>query len=165
MNPILPTLVKVKLADDYPGDMNGAADFTARLIKKDAPNEAPRPLYVKSVDKDKKEVEIKFPGSMLGVYLIEIEGKGVGRIDKSLLELSAVSHVDTITPMTGSYLGGTLVTITGTNFSTEKTDNPVKVGSNWCDILTTEATKITCRVRATSAKAAGTGLASVFLRT
>ena len=67
--------------------------------------------------------------------------------------------------MTGSYLGGTLVTITGSNFSTEKTDNPVKIGSNWCDILTTEATKITCRVRATTASAAGTGPAAVFLRT
>ena len=165
VNPILPTLVKVKLPNAYPGDMNGASDFTARLLKKGAENEPPRPLYVKSVDKAKKEVEIKFPGAMLGVYLIEIEGKGVGRIGKTSLELSAVSQVDSITPMTGSYLGGTLVTITGTNFSKEKTDNPVKVGSNWCDVLTTEATKITCRVRETKATKAGTGLTSVFLRT
>ena len=151
VNPVLPTLIKVKLEDGYPGSMTKASDFTARLIKKDAPNEAPRPLYVKSVDAAKKEVEIKFPGSMAGVYLIDLNGKGVGRIDKTPLVLTAEVKVTKITPLTGSYLGGTVITITGTNFSTEKTDNPVKVGNYWCDIITTMATTITCRVRETLA--------------
>lgn len=77
---------------------------------------------------------------MAGVYLIDLNGKGVGRIDRTPLVLTAEVKVTNITPMKGSYLGGTLVTITGTNFSTTKTDNPVKVGKNWCDIITTEKT-------------------------
>lgn len=52
--------------------------------------------------------------------------------------------------MLGSIYGGTILTITGTNFGTAKTDNPVQisynggVGSTNCYVLTTEATKITC---------------------
>jgi len=48
--------------------------------------------------------------------------------------------------MTGSIYGGTVITITGTNFGTQKTDNPVQisynggVGSTNCFVLTTAAT-------------------------
>ena len=47
---------------------------------------------------DKKEFEIKFHGGMLDVYMIDIESKGVSSIDNKLVELSAVSQVDRITP-------------------------------------------------------------------
>lgn len=92
-------------------------------------------------------------------------GKDIGRIDRTPLLLTCESKVTNIAPLTGSYLGGTVVTITGTNFSTNKLDNPVKVGDYWCDVLTTMATKITCRVRATGLKAGKTGPVSTFLRT
>jgi hypothetical protein len=42
--------------------------------------------------------------------------------------------------------GGTLVTITGINFSTDPLDNPVKVGSNYCYVITSSPTQITCRI-------------------
>ena len=44
-----------------------------------------------------------------------------------------------VTPLTGSYLGGTLVTIDGVNFSTDPLDIPVKVGNSWCLVQTTNA--------------------------
>ena len=42
-----------------------------------------------------------------------------------------------------------MLTITGTNFSTEKLDQAVKVGENYCDIITATTTLLTCRIRAT----------------
>jgi len=42
-----------------------------------------------------------------------------------------------------------LLTITGTNFSTEKLDQAVKVGNHYCDILTATTTQLTCRIRST----------------
>ena len=41
--------------------------------------------------------------------------------------------------------GGTLVTITGENFSDDALDNPVKIGDSYCYVVTTSATVITCR--------------------
>jgi hypothetical protein len=144
--------------------MTSISNFSATLVKStDA--KVTRPLYVKAVDATAKTVSIKFPGADGGVYHIALIGEGVGRIDKTPLVLTCESKVTAIAPLTGSYLGGTVVTITGTNYSTNKLDNPVKVGNNWCDVLTTEATKITCRVRETRATATGSGPVSTFLRT
>jgi hypothetical protein len=39
--------------------------------------------------------------------------------------LDVSSKVSSVTPLVGSIHGGTMITITGTNFGTEKTDNPV----------------------------------------
>lgn len=59
------------------------------------------------------------------------------------------STVTDITPTQGSVLGGTVLTITGTNFSAEKTDQAVTVARTFCDILTVTTTQITCRIRKT----------------
>ena len=41
--------------------------------------------------------------------------------------------------------GGTLITITGENFSNEKLDNAVKIGQNYCNVITTSPSEITCK--------------------
>jgi hypothetical protein len=48
-----------------------------------------------------------------------------GVIDASSLSLDVNTEVTGISPSTGSIYGGKLITITGTNFGTEATDNPV----------------------------------------
>ena len=86
--------------------------------------------------------------------------------------LDVGSTVTSVSPMSASIKGGTLLTITGTNFGTAKTDNPVQisynggVGSTHCFVQTTESTKITCRIDETVNKTAGTtGTVVVFLKT
>jgi len=73
--------------------------------------------------------------------------------------------------MSGSIYGGTVLTITGTNFGSSITDNPVQisynggVGSTDCFVLTTEATQITCRIDdSISMEPNKTGEVVVFLR-
>jgi hypothetical protein len=60
--------------------------------------------------------------------------------------------VTSVTPMSGSIYGGTILTIAGTNFGTKITDNPVQisynggVGSTDCFVLTASSTEITCQI-------------------
>jgi hypothetical protein len=76
----------------------------------------------------------------------------LGLIDTSDLLFVVHTNVTSFEPQTGSLYGGTLVTITGSNFGTVPTDNPVQL-STWggvhsidCYVETIEATQITCRV-------------------
>ena len=50
----------------------------------------------------------------------------------SPLTLTVESTVTGISHTSGSLLGGTLLTIDGTNFSNDPLDNPVKVGDYHC---------------------------------
>jgi hypothetical protein len=105
-----------------------------------------------------KQVIVKFGGAWSGDYRIDIRHKSAdgsasyGLIDTSGLVFKVGAWVDSITPQEGSRFGGTLVTITGQNFGSEKTDNPVQistlggVGSIDCYVQTTSTTEITCRV-------------------
>jgi len=144
--------------------MNSADDFTCQLIKKDNPSET-RPLFVMSVDKVAKTVKVKFPGANSGVYTLALEGKGVGRIDGSALDLTVEGRVTAISSLTGSYLGGFSLTIDGVNFSDNKLDNPVKVGPHNCYVTATSASQISCDVRETLATEISTVNVITFLRT
>jgi len=163
-SPVLPTSITVTLDAGYPGDMTSKEDFTAKLIS-EADATKTRALYVKSVDAVNKKVVVKFPGAESGSYFIALEGKGVGRIDQANLKLKVEGRVTGIAPLQGSYLGGTLVTIDGVNFSKNKLDNPVKVGNFWCLVQTTNASQITCRVAETKATESSDVKVSTFLRT
>jgi hypothetical protein len=53
-----------------------------------------------------------------------------GLVETGNLVLTVGSNVTSYTPMTGSIYGGTELTITGTNFGTVFTDNPVQISTN-----------------------------------
>lgn len=57
------------------------------------------------------------------------------------------------------------MTITGENFSTDPLDNPVKIGNEYCYVLTTSATQITCRTQLLANNTVGDQLVIVFLKT
>lgn len=73
-------------------------------------------------------------------------------MDTSGITLEVTSKVTSISPTSGSIYGGTLLTITGTNFGSVATDNPVQIsyngalGSTDCFVKTISETQITCRV-------------------
>jgi hypothetical protein len=136
LNPVLAAVLTVNLESTYPVTLNSPDEFSATLLSADDP-EFSRPLYVMSVNDADKSLQIKFPGADSGNYHIFLVGEGVGRIDKTPLALTVGSQVTGISPLAGSRLGGTLVTIDGVNFSDDKYDNPVKVGDYWCFVQTT----------------------------
>lgn len=75
------------------------------------------------------------------------------------------STVHSVSPLRGSKYGGALVTITGENFSDNALDNPVKIGDNYCYVITTSANEITCRTDLLTDQMVGENLVIVFLKT
>jgi len=73
--------------------------------------------------------------------------------------------VDTIQPLQGSVLGGTLLTITGSHYGTVPSDNPVKVGDNYCLVQETSEFEIKCRIDISSPTVASTADVIVFAKT
>ena len=84
-------------------------------------------LNVVEVDDSTKTVKFMFGGAISGEYEIWIRHTTQGLIGSSGIALLVESKVTNVVPKTGSIYGGTVLTITGTNFGTVKTDNPVNI--------------------------------------
>ena len=99
-----------------------------------------------SVDANTKQIEVKFGGAYSGNYKLQVTSKDLGRLNCDSLHLIVQTKVTSVSPKSGSIYGGTLLTITGENFSDDPLDNPVKVGDVYCLVLTSTPTEITCRI-------------------
>ena len=111
-----------------------------------------------SVDDPNNTITVKFNGAPIGTYTFSVTANSTpskyGILDTSAISFQTSSTVTNISPSTGSVLGGTLLTITGTNFSTKILDQAVSITtspSNYvmCDIITATTTQLTCRIRPT----------------
>ena len=101
-------------------------------------------LYVKSASIVDKTVTLKFKGAPRGTYLVFLSSKSQGRLDSLDLQITTSATVTSISPNEGSALGGTIVTITGENFSYKDTSNPVLIGDVPCIIWSSTPTEIVC---------------------
>lgn len=101
-----------------------------------------------SVDDTAKTITVKFNGAPVAQYTFEIlstSPSAYGLLDTTAISFQTSSTVTAISPTSGSILGGTLITITGTNFSTTIVDQAVNLIVNpltyiYCDILTATTT-------------------------
>lgn len=108
-------------------------DFPYTLVKEDLSINATstedssyiRYLNVISVDDDAKQFTAMFGGAYSGQFQIHIRHREYGLVGTDGLILDVSASVTEFTPMTGSIYGGTLLTISGNNFGTVATDNPV----------------------------------------
>ena len=98
------------------------------------------------------QIECGIPGGVVGSYEVEVNIIGQGDIEATpdtANDFTYELEVQSISPTSGSYYGGTLVTITGKNFSPNDAENQIYVGEglSWfCNIETVSATSITCRM-------------------
>lgn len=148
VSPVLKQTLTFTL-QNYADTLN-AADLKVKVLNAAVNYE--RDLYVMSVDNTAKTFTVKFNGAPINTYKIWVYANSAsqyGILDTSAVSIMTSSTVSNITPTQGSVLGGSILTITGTNFSAEKTDQAVTVAGTWCDILTVTTTQITCRIRNT----------------
>ena len=113
-----------------------------------------------------------FGGAYSGDYDMWVRHKTEGLVGSSSIPLNVGATVTNVSPKISSIYGGTVITITGTNFGTTKTDNPVSIFQNGfgntvpCHVLTTAPTQITCQVDDTITKTdSDVGEVIVFLKT
>jgi hypothetical protein len=121
-------------------------DFTVEMISESNPG-AIKKLTVISVNEASKTLVVSFLGGSVGRYTFKING-AAGYLDcpSDKIFIETMFEVTDFQPKKGSTLGGTLITITGRHFGSVYTDNPVKIGNNYCHVLTTADTRITCRI-------------------
>ena len=163
VSPVLKTEITINLASDYPETLD-VSDFNVTLYSNTDENYT-RSLYVISADDSTKSLLIKFPGAVSGSYYLQVSSTQHGRIDSDLLQLAVHGTITSVSPLQGSKYGGALVTISGENFSNEVSDNPVKIGDNYCYVLTSSTTQITCRTDLLTSNTLGDQMVIVFLKT
>jgi len=173
-SPVLKTKIAIGLQSDFPYTL-AKEDFTVNATS------STNSTYIKymnvvEVDDATKTITTMFGGAHSGAYYISIRHREFGLVGTnpggSRLTLDVSASVTSVTPKTASIYGGTLLTITGTNFGKEITDNPVQisylgaVGSLDCFLLSTSATEIKCRLDDRKTIEDGkTGTVVVFLKT
>jgi hypothetical protein len=72
-----------------------------------------------------KYIVVRFGGAYSGTYDVAVHSATYGHFDTTGITVQTIGTVTSYTPTSGSVYGGTLITITGYNFSTTITDNPV----------------------------------------
>jgi hypothetical protein len=168
-SPVLKTKVNITLEDTFPYAL-AKADFTVNATNISNPTYF-RQMNVIGVHEPTKSLMVMFGGAWSGDYLISIRHKAFGLIDNKDLLFVVGSNVTNVTPNSGSKYGGTMLTITGNNFGTVPTDNPVQistlgaVGSIDCFVKTITQTQITCRVGKTNKEDGKKGKVITFLKT
>jgi hypothetical protein len=166
LSPVLTTELTIQLSSEYPNvPALKVSDFAAELNLVSEPTQGhwifdyelgdfvwipdettAWPLYVKSVDSDAKTVTLNFRGSPSGDYRVLLSSETHGRLDTENLSIKTEAYVTGVSPSSGSALGGSLVTITGENFSNDARDNAVMIGDALCLVETSAPQEIVCRI-------------------
>ena len=93
---------------------------------------------------------VGYTGSLAGIYRFQITETGVRTsqpTNPQAHQLTAKIIIENIQPLSGSPYGGTVLTITGRNFSPDELENLVNVGdkpSTFCEIKEFNTTHIIC---------------------
>ena len=126
-NPTLKTKVNITLESDFPYTLD-RSDFSINATNISNPSYF-RQMNVIGADDSTKTLTVMFGGAWSGMYQINIRHKAFGLLNTKGLNFTVGSNVTDVTPDGGSIYGGTLLTITGTNFGSEFTDNPVQIST------------------------------------
>ncbi len=115
-----------------------------RVELRQAASNYSRELYIISVDNSSpKKFTVKFNGAPIGSYTFYVESNSpsqYGQLNTAAFLFQTESFITSVSPVSGSVLGGTVLKITGTNFSSTISEQVVKVGEYYCDILTASPT-------------------------
>jgi hypothetical protein len=128
VSPVLKTNITFQLQSDFPYTL-AKGDFS---INATGTKNSSYVRYLNVIDFNDatKTLVAIFGGAYSGSFNIHIRHKDYGLINTDGFVLDVSSSVTSFSPKSGSIYGGTLLTITGTNFGKEYTDNPVQIYSN-----------------------------------
>jgi hypothetical protein len=173
VSPVLKTSIEIQIDTNFPYTL-AKEDFSVNASST-SDSSYIRYMNVIGVNDTAKTITVMFGGaeSKYGPFKVWIRHAITGLIESTGLILDVNTYVDSYTPMTGSIYGGTLLTITGRNFGTEITDNPVQLSTNGgvdsidCYVQSATTTEIQCRVETNMvARSANLGADMVvFLKT
>lgn len=121
-------------------------DGQTEVILKNADQSYFQNCYILSLTST--EIKCKLNGGETGSYLLYVSTPSGNSGDKNFAYETRITNISSTT---GSSSGGNLITITGTNFSTDVLDNQVVIGTllenYYCDIQSVTSTQIVCMTR------------------
>ena len=143
-SPVLKTTLTLKV-NGFTGTLV-KSDFTCRFVSTTNSSYI-RPLNIIAVGNDvgNKYLQVKFGGALSGTFKLLVNSYLNGKFDASTLTFEAIGIVTDYQPRKGSLYGGTIITITGYDFSTDITDNPVKIGNTECTVISSSINQIKCK--------------------
>jgi hypothetical protein len=127
-SPVLKTPIVIQLDPAFPYELK-PEEFTVNATSTTDESYI-RYLNVLSVDNDAKSIRAMFGGAYSGMFQMSIRHSKYGLLDTDGMILDVSSKVTGVSPLVGSIYGGTLITIEGSNFGTQKTDNPVQLSTH-----------------------------------
>jgi hypothetical protein len=122
-SPVLKTKVNITLESTFPYSLV-KEDFSVNATNLTNPTYF-RQMNVIAVDDATKTLTCLFGGAWSGRYILSVRHRVFGLVDNKDLIFTVGSNVTNVSPDWGSKYGGSLLTITGKNFGTVPTDNPV----------------------------------------
>jgi hypothetical protein len=144
ISPVLKDTLTIELSADLGTD---ESDYTVYLThtpddSDDYDSTKDKTLNVETVSGT--TLEAAFGGAWSGTYTVNVVSDTFGYLD-SEVTLSVGATITSWGPKMGSIYGGNLITITGENFSDDGLNNPVNVGWDHCDIISSSTTEIVAR--------------------
>ena len=127
-SPVLKTKIVINIQSDFPHTL-AKEDFTVNATRQGNATYVKR-LNVIAINDTTKQIYVMFGGAHSDKYDVSIRHSKFGLVKTDNLVLTVGSTVTSVSPKTASTMGGTLLTIKGTNFGTVKTDNPVQISYN-----------------------------------
>ena len=130
VSPVLKTPIEIQIDTNFPYTLN-KEDFSVNATSL-TNSTYMRYLNVIRVNDTAKTITVMFGGSISIYSPLQIQIRHVltGLIESTGLILDVNTYVDSYSPKIGSIYGGTLLTVTGRNFGTIITDNPIQISTN-----------------------------------
>lgn len=145
VSPVLKQTLTITLGTDITLDSEDLSVY----LNSETDSENDKELNVYEVDNGAKTISARFGGAWSGTYTVNVISAVEGKFS-SVLSLDVSGTITGISPSTGSSNGGTLVTVTGTNFDTDVLNNPISI--NWlnAEVISSTETSILFRTPVSS---------------
>jgi hypothetical protein len=141
-SPVLKSNLTIKVKNF--ADTLTKSDLSASLVLSTDPSKV-RQLNIIEIDDVNKKLILRYGGAPSGLYILKLTSQLYGNFDASSLTFQAIGKVTDFQPRSGSLNGGTLITITGYNFSTDIMNNNVRIGYTDCLVESSSNNEVKCR--------------------
>ena len=144
-------------------------DLTVKLLSLSNDLKIKRDYLCNIISLTGNEILCILEGGFSSDYKIIVARDGYGYSKPSVADGDKFTYgiyIDSISPINGSKEGGTILTITGENFSTKKNGNQVLIGENqdYCVVQTATATELTCKTNKPKVELTGVQTVSILGR-
>lgn len=147
VSPTPPATIFAVSPQSYNPSLKGIMNITGigfgtnmNAIRVDLANSSGKVYHMRILTLNDSYIKVGIPGGLTGKYKVEVNLIGVGEAIPNTTNVNDFAYelvINSVTPSTGSYYGGTLINLKGVNFSPALDETLVFIGNelNWmCNV-------------------------------